>query len=128
MTRSRLFVLVATVIVALGVVAGIGALWLDPARASVGPLPAQALVLPGDARFVMGFDVQRFTASPFYARYAKERGMRPDSLRELEEKTGLDPARDVEQIVVAGSGADRRSPGVALVIGRFDLYKLGRTL
>jgi hypothetical protein len=129
MTRSRLAVLVSMIVVALGVLAGLGALWLDPARAAVGPLPAEALVLPADARFVMGFDVKRFTASPFYARYASERGMQPESLRELEEKTGLNPARDVDQIVVAGTGGPGKgSPGLALALGRFDLYKIGRTL
>ena len=40
-------------------------------------MPAEALVLPADARFVMGFDVKRFTSSPFYARYASQRGMQP---------------------------------------------------
>lgn len=128
LTRTRLVVFASTLVVVLGVVAALGALWFDPLRAAVGPLPAEALVLPADARFVMGFDVQRFAASPFYARYAKERGMRPDALRELEEKTGLNPARDVEQIVIAGSRSDRQSPGIALVTGRFDLYKLGRAL
>jgi hypothetical protein len=129
MTRSRLAVLVSMIVVALGVLAGLGALWLDPARAAIGPLPAEALVLPADARFVMGFDVKRFTASPFYARYASERGMQPESLRELEEKTGLNPARDVDQIVVAGTPDVRKgSPGLALALGRFDLYKIGRTL
>jgi hypothetical protein len=129
MTRSRLAVLVSMIVVALGVVAGLGALWLNQARAAVGPLPGEALVLPADARFVMGFDVKRFTASPFYARYASERGMQPQSLRELEEKTGLNPTRDVDQIVVAGTPDLRKgSPGLALAIGRFDLYKIGRTL
>jgi hypothetical protein len=129
MTRSRLAVLVSTVVVVLGVLAGIGALWLNPARAAVGPMPAEALVLPADARFVMGFDVKRFTSSPFYARYATQRGMRPDALRELEEKTGINPARDVDQIVIAGtSGTGAGSLGLALATGRFDLYKLGRTL
>jgi hypothetical protein len=129
MTRSRLAVLASTVVVVLGVVAGVGALWLNPARAAVGPLPAEALLLPADARFVMGFDVKRFTSSPFYARYAAQRGMRPDALRELEEKTGINPARDVDQIVIAGtSGTGAGSLGLALVMGRFDLYKLGRTL
>jgi hypothetical protein len=127
MTRTRIVLFASTLVVVLGVVAALGALWLDPLRAAVGPLPAEALVLPGDARFVMGLDVQRFTASPFYERYAKARGMRPDALRELEEKTGLDPARDLEQIVVAGGGPGRQS-GTALATGRFDLYKLGRTL
>jgi hypothetical protein len=129
MTRSRLAVLVSMIVVALGVVAGLGALWLNQARAAVGPLPAEALVLPAEARFVMGFDVKRFTASPFYARFASERGMQPESLRELEEKTGLNPARDVDQIVVVGTPDVRKgSPGLALALGRFDLYKLGRTL
>jgi hypothetical protein len=129
MTRSRLAVLVSMIVVAVGVVAGLSALWLNQARAAVGPLPAEALVLPADAKFVMGFDVKRFTASPFYARYASERGMQPESLRDLEEKTGLNPARDLDQIVIAGTPDVRRgSPGLALALGRFDLYKIGRTL
>ncbi|HUL77673.1 MAG TPA: hypothetical protein VL691_10455 [Vicinamibacteria bacterium] len=127
MSRSRLAVLVSTVVVVLGVLAGLGALWLNPARAAVGPMPGAALILPADARFVMGVDVKRFTASPFYARYASERGMEPEALRELEEKTGLNPARDVEHIVIAGT-AGAGPVGLALVTGKFDLYKLGRTL
>ncbi len=129
MTRSRLTVLASTVVVALGVVAGLGALWLSSARAAVGPLPGEALILPADARFVMGFDVKRFTASPFYARFASERGMQPEALRELEERTGLDPARDVDQIVIVGTtSAGKESPGLAMALGRFDLYKIGRAL
>jgi len=129
MTRSRLAVLVSTIVVALGVVAGLGALWLSSARAAVGPLPGDALILPADARFVMGFDVKRFTASPFYARFASERGMQPEALRELEEKTGLNPARDIDQIVIVGTaGVPKGSPGLAMALGRFDLYKIGRAL
>jgi ADP-ribose pyrophosphatase YjhB (NUDIX family) len=129
MTRSRAAVLVSSVVVVFGLVAGLGALWLAQARAAVGPMPAEALILPADSRFVMGFDVKRFTASPFYARFASERGMQPEALRELEEKTGLDPARDIDQIVVAGApAAGRSAPGLAMVFGRFDLYKLGRAI
>jgi hypothetical protein len=128
MTRSRLFVLVSSAVVAVGVLAGLGAHVLDSARAAVGPLPAEALVLPADSRFVMGFDVKRFTASPLYARYASERGMRPEALGELEERTGLDPTRDVDRIIVAGTGVDKTSKGLVLAQGRFDLYRLGRTL
>jgi hypothetical protein len=129
MTRSRLVVLSSMVVVAVGVAAALGALWLDPARAAVGPMPAQALVLPKDARYVMGFDVKRFAASPFYARYGSRKGMKPEALAQLEEKTGLDPQRDIDQIVVAGTESARGGvPGLALVTGRFDLYKLGRAL
>ncbi len=128
MTRSRVAVLVSSIVVVLGLVAGLGALWLSQARAAVGPMPAEALVLPADSRFVMGFDVKRFTASPFYARFASERGMQPEALQELEEKTGLNPARDIDQIVVAGTPAASRGTGVAMVFGRFDTYKLGRAM
>jgi hypothetical protein len=129
MTRSRLVLLAATTVVAVGVTAGVGALWLGPARAAVGPLPGAALVLPADSRFVMGLDVKRFTASPFYAKFKAERGMKPETLAELEERTGHDPARDIDQIVVAGAGPGRRGhAGVALALGRFDLYKLGRAI
>ena len=62
MTRSRLVVLSALVVVGVGVAGALGALYFDPARAAVGPLPAEGLALPGDTRFVMGFDVHRFTA------------------------------------------------------------------
>jgi hypothetical protein len=77
----------------------------------------------------MGFDVKRFAASPFYARYGSRKGMRPEALAELEDKTGLNPERDIDQIVVAGTeSAGGGVPGLAVVTGRFDLYKLGRAL
>jgi hypothetical protein len=127
MTRSRLIVFVSLAVVGLGVIAGLGALWLSSARAAVGPLPGEALILPADARFVMGFDVKRFTASPFYARFASQPGMRPNAFLELEEQTGLNPARDVDQIVVTGQAGGGPS-GLVLALGRFDLYKLGRAI
>ncbi len=141
MKRSRIVVFASMFVVALGVMAALGALWLGSARAAVGPLPAEALVLPADARFIVGIDVHRFVASPFYARFAGQRGMRPDALAQLEQKTGLSPERDLDQVVIAGAGgaaagaggagageADRRGAGLVLAKGRFDLGKLGRTL
>lgn len=128
LTKSRIALLAATVVVAVGLLAALGAFVLSPARASVGPLPAEALVLPADARFVMGFDVERFAASPFYARYASRREMRPQAFDELERRTGLDVARDVDQLVVAGTGVGRDADVIAVAIGRFDVGKLGRTL
>jgi hypothetical protein len=128
MTRSRVVLITAMTVVAVGVVAGLGALWLDPARAAVGPLAGEALILPSDARFVMGFDVKRFAASPFYERFAGHRDMRPEALEQLEERTGLNPARDIDQIVIAGSGRRGRTPGLAVALGRFDLGRLGRAI
>ena len=121
LTKSRLVLLAATVVVVLGLLVGLGAFVLSPARAAVGPLPAAALVLPADARFVMGFDVRRFTASPFYTRYAsQDLRMRPPAFTDLEQKTGLDAARDLDQIVVPARGVGREAKMLAVAIGRFD--------
>ena len=131
MTRSRLVVLSALVVVGVGVAGALGALYFDPARAAVGPLPAEGLALPGDTRFVMGFDVHRFVASPFYQRFGKDpKGQgRPPGFAELEEKTGLNPERDVDRIVFAGRGLDTGPEGsVLLVSGRFDRTKLSRAI
>jgi hypothetical protein len=130
MTRSRLVVLSALIVVGVGVVGALGALYFDPARAAVGPLPAEGLALPGDTRFVMGFDVHRFVASPFYQRFGKDRlGQgRPPGFTELEEKTGLNPERDVDRILFAGRGVEKGQEGVLLVSGRFDRTKLSRAI
>ena len=131
MTRSRLVVLSSLVVVGVGVVGALGALYFDPARAAVGPLPAKGLALPGDTQFVMGFDVHRFVASPFYQRFGKDRqGQgRPPGFTELEEKTGLNPERDVDRIVFAGRSVDKGPEGgVILVSGRFDRTKLSRAI
>jgi hypothetical protein len=122
MSRSRLVVFVSMVVVGLGVAAGISALYLDPARAAVGPLPAEGLVLPADARFVMGVDVKRLTASPFYK---KQAALRPDAFRDLEAHTGVNPERDVETLLVAGGAQDQ---GLALLVGNFDRARLARAI
>ncbi len=117
MSRSRLVVFISMVVVGLGALAAVGALYLDPARAAVGPLPAEGLLLPADSRFVVGLDVKRLTSSPLYRRFKAQ--ARPDALRELEEKTGINPERDVDQVLIAA---------LAVVIGSVDTYKLGRSI
>jgi hypothetical protein len=126
MTRSRLVVVWSSVVVAAGLAAALGALVLDPAREAVGPLPPEGTALLPEARFVMGLDVQRFAASPFYKRYGA-RGGRPDAFAELQAKTGLDPERDVEHVFVAG-GARVGQRAAALVMGRFDRSRIARAI
>ncbi len=126
MSRSRLVVLISLAVVGVGSLAAVGAFFLDPARAAVGPLPAEGLLLPADTRFVVGLDAKRFTASPLYKRFQAQ--ARPDAFRELEERTGLDPERDVDQILIAGQATKGAGPGLAIVLGSFDTYKLGRSI
>jgi hypothetical protein len=90
----------------------------------VGPLPAEGLSLPAATRFLIGIDVPRLVASPLYRR-ASEKD-RPDALREIAEKTGLDPERDVDLVVIAGDG--RATGGLVLVKGGFDRYRVSRAL
>jgi hypothetical protein len=116
-------------VAALGAVVAASALLLDPARAAVGPLPAHALVLPAETSFVMGLDVKRFVASPFYKKYAgKGEPARPQAFRELEERTGLNPERDLESVIFAGSKGASPESGVAFVTGSFDRARLAAAI
>jgi hypothetical protein len=128
MTRSRLVVFGAAVAVVAGSLAAVGALYLDPARAAVGPLPPQALSLPAGTRYVMGLDVKRFVASPLYVKFAAAReANRPRAFEELESKTGINPERDVDQVYIAGSRAAAPGRGgdpLVVVTGRFDRAKV----
>jgi hypothetical protein len=131
MTRSRWVVLGSSVVVTVGVLVAMGAIYLSPARAAVGPMPAEGLILPADTRFVVGLDVQRFVQSELYTTSAGRRAVRPEAFAQLEEKTGLNPERDLDQVVIAGgpsAGSGKRHPGIVLVSGRFDRYKLSRAI
>jgi hypothetical protein len=132
MTRSRLVVLGSALVVGTGAMAAVGALYLDPARAAVGPLPPQALSIPAGTRYVMGLDVKRFVASPLYTKFSAARAAnRPQAFAELEEKTGLNPERDVDNIYIAGSQAGvpgRGGDALVVVVGRFDRYKVSRAI
>src|SRR5688572_9072018 len=132
MNKSRIVVLASTLIVGASALTAVGALYLDPARAAVGPLPAEGLALPADAQFVMGIDVRRFVASPFYARFGENAAGRPQAFAEMEDKTGINPERDVDAIYVAGrKGAGKArgdGDGVVIVVGTFDRTKVSRAI
>ena len=131
MTRSRSVVLLSSLVVVAGTLAAMGFLYLSPARAAVGPLPAEGLVLPADTRFVVGIDVRRLVQSELYAKNAGRASLRPEAFAELESRTGLNPERDVDQVVIAGgpsAGMGPHGAGIVLVSGRFDRYKLSRAL
>jgi len=134
MTRSRLVVLASFSVVVLGVAGALGALLLDATRAAAGPLPTEGLILPADARVVMGVDVRSFTGSELYQQLKTRWPSRQlEMLRQLEEKTGLDPERDLEQVLIAGRQGSEGKPGarldpVILLLGQLDPSKLGRAI
>ena len=95
MSRSRLVVLSSAVVVSVGALAAVGAFYLDPARAAVGPLPPQGLSLPAGTRFLMGIDVKRFVASPFYTRYAAGRAARCTRMKGTHETRSIFRPSDI---------------------------------
>jgi hypothetical protein len=130
MTRSRAVLITSLSVVLSGSALALSALVMDPARAAVGPMPAEGLALPADTRVLMGFDMKRFVASPFYARYAaKDKPQHMQAMAKLEEKTGINPERDVDTVIVASRGrVEQGDQGLVLVSGRFDRYKLARAI
>jgi len=134
MNRSRRVILTAAAISVLGVGFAFSTRLTGTARAAVGPVPPEALALPADSAIVMGFDVRALTGSQFYAKFSGEgEPGRIEALQEIESKTGLNPERDIDAIVVAvrtessqdSEGARRhKDGGLVFVTGRFDAARL----
>lgn len=122
--RGRRVLFSSLAVVAVGVVVALGALYLDPARAAVGPMPGVGLSLPRETRMVTGVDVRRFVASPFYQRYARAQTQRPQAFAELEARTGINPERDVDQIVMSS----QPQGAAAVAIGRFERRRVSKAL
>lgn len=136
MNRSRRLIVTAAAISVLGVGLAFSTRLTGTARAAVGPVPPEALALPADSSVVMGFDVKALTGSQFYAKFGGEgEPGRVDALAEIERKTGLNPERDIDSVVIAiranatepqTDGVRKHRPENALVFvtGRFDAARL----
>jgi len=93
----------ATVVVVAGLLAGLGAFGAEPGAGVRGAAAGEALVLPADARFVMGFDVKRFTTSrSIPLRVAARDEAAAFSERGAEDRARRRARRD--QIIVLGDG------------------------
>ena len=84
--------------------------------------------VPSDYQFVSGLDVRRLTASPFYLKLRQEQpqvaGIGNDLL-EFTAQTGIDPARDISYLVMAGrSGESVKSEGLVILSGDFDKNRI----
>jgi len=136
MNRSRRLIATAAAVSILGVGLAFSTRLTGTARAAVGPIPPEALALPADSAMVMGFDVKALTGSQFYAKFGGEgEPGRVDALAEIERKTGLNPTRDIDSVVVAvrpntnepvaeGARPRRSENALVFVTGRFDAARL----
>ena len=135
MNRSRRLVLTAAAVSVLGVGFAFSTRLAGTARAAIGPVPTEALALPADSSIVMGFDVRALTSSQFYAKFGGEgEPGRVQAFEELERRTGLNPARDIDSVIVAIQTDGRETTqagrhgekdgGLVFVTGRFDAARL----
>ena len=130
-TKSVVVGLVVAAVLGLALVAGVGVgYWYFAGRSQpIGPLPAEAAILPGDAAFVGGVDVRRVVTGANYKKYMS--GAMADAgkdLKELEQKTGLNIERDVEGFYGAGSKTGAEPTGVVVLVGTFDAERIGKAL
>lgn len=132
MNRSRRLIIAAAAVSVVGIGFSFSSRLVGTARAAVGPIPPEALALPSDSGVVMGFDVRALANSQFYAKFGGEgEPGRVEALAELERRTGLNPSRDIDSVVVAVAaptakteGARRHDSGLVFVTGRFDQARL----
>ena len=101
------------------------ALFLTVSVASAADPSLVNLVMP-DAKVIAGMDVERAKTSPF-GQYVLATFAQEDSkLARFIEATGFDPRRDIREILVAATGADRSA--LLLLKGQFDPVRLERVL
>lgn len=123
MTRSRGILYTLLAVTTVGLALATGAHFIGSARAAVGPLPPEGLALPADSQLVMGLDMRRVVASPFYTKYLAKN---EHAFNDLEHHTGINPTRDVDQIIVGGAGS--RDGGAVIVFGRFDRTRVQQSI
>ena len=121
MNTSRLVVLASALVVGAGALTAVGALYLDPARAAVGPAARRG---PGPARrhpVRHGHRRAALRGQPVLR--ALRRGARAGAaagLRGAGGEDGINPERDVDQVYVAGRKAPGKrhgDGGVVVVVG-----------
>jgi hypothetical protein len=122
--NHRKFVVTSTVVMFLiaGTVAGLALYTSFAVKASIAGLPEAVAYLPADCQAVFGMNVQKFIASPIYARFQERHGDQVGrDLSEFIAKTGVDPRRDINYIVAGArsiGGSDGK--GVVIAAGQFN--------
>jgi hypothetical protein len=122
--KHRKFVVTSTVVmfVLIGVVAGLALYSTMVVKASIPGLPDSVAYLPPDSQAVFGMNVQKFVASPVYARFEQKHGEQVGKdLADFIAKTGVDPRKDVNYIIAAGRSEEgKKGTGVVIAVGKFD--------
>lgn len=85
-------------------------------------------LLPADSEFVMSVNVKQVLDSDIIKKYALEQlkqALQGNDARKFLTDLGLDPLKDVDKVVLGGSGKDQSDAKVLMVVhGKFDPEKL----
>jgi len=85
-------------------------------------------LLPNDANFVVTINIKQMIASPLFKKLDDKFNLKdalkknPDAKQAIE-TIGLDPLKDIDQVVLSGSGA-KEDEALILILGKFDKTKL----
>jgi hypothetical protein len=85
-------------------------------------------LLPADAEFVISANVKQIIDSEIVKKYALEQikqALQGNDAKKFLTDLGLDPLKDVDRVVIGGSGKDQSdTKGLVIVHGKFDPEKL----
>ncbi len=122
--NRRKFVVTSTVMMLLlaGAVAGLALYSNYIVKASIPGLPEAVSWLPADSQAVFGMNVQKFVASPVYARFEEKHGKEiGEHLAEFIAKTGVDPRRNLSYVIASGRLLEsHKGEGIVIAVGQFN--------
>jgi len=99
-----------------------------PVKASPANAPEALQSVPSDYQFIAGMNVRRFTSSTLYLKLRQgqpQAAQIENEISKFTEQTGLDPARDISYLVIAGrAGASTKPEGLLILSGDFDKDRL----
>ncbi len=122
--NHRKFVVTSTVVLffVAGIAAGLALFSGMQVSASMPDLPKAVRYLPADYQAVFGMNVQKFVASPVYAKFEAKQGENfGRDLAEFSSRTGVDPRKDIDYIIAGGKSlTEGGHAGVVIAVGRFN--------
>lgn len=107
----------------------LAALWAAPALAEA---PKLDPLVPGDAEIVVSFNVRQMLDSPLIKKHAlkemKDALQKNDQANQALKTVGLDPFKDVNSVVITGTGGTAANKVLVVVRGNFDPDKIHTTV
>jgi hypothetical protein len=122
--KNRKCVVASTLTIIALAVAGIMFCTNNAAKAATPGMSDILNILPPDCQFVFGMNVQKFVASPVFAKFKQKQNVQiGNDLSQFVATTGVDPERDIHYLVASGQ-AGAKAKGVIIAFGYFNQDKI----